>query len=1035
MRPITLEMNMFGAYAQPTRVDFDRLGETGVFLITGDTGAGKTTLFDGIVYALYGKVTNTRRSDSFVRSDYASPKDKTFARLTFEHAGKTYIIERSPAYERAALRGSGTTRQEARVLLTMPDGKTYDSIADAEREIRELLRLDYMQFKQVAMLAQGEFLTLLLAGSQEREVIFRKLFATQDCERIVERLSARADELNKKVSETAQEILFCLHSLEWPEGQNHQPESAEDMPRLTALAEQAVEETAQARGKSRTELARLEKAYADALQGRERAAQGNRLLKEKADAQAQLARLTGQADAADKMRRRLDAISRADTLRSHETLLRHLTAQLEDVRRQQTALEVKREQIRALAEQNRRILAQAPAWREEMEKLAVRCDALRRLMPRYEELAQLGELCRTLNRQVRGEQMQLQQMTQAQEQHQKEMEKLAVLIEERTNAEAELARVQGELAAVRLRIGQLRELYAELQNRSDAARSLAALAEQQELLSARFIQAEQLYSRLNSAYLLAQAGVLARGLKENEPCPVCGSRTHPAPAPESTEAPTEAQLKEAETLLARHRAALDECRTRCAQAQTQVGEIARRCEQLAAQLAIPCEQAACQEAGLAARKEETALLQRMALHAAQADELKRFRQQLAQEQPRAQGFVRSVQALTASLSEAREQLAATAAGMKTVAESLGEHGENPAAARQALREAELQREQLAAKLTRAEEADRQSEQSLQENEGRISTLKTQADQLVQRIAEVCEERSRAMAEQGFPTEEAYRAALTDAPNQEPIAAQLKQYDRAVEQWTHEVERLTRETEGRTETDLMETDRQLAALQEEAEQLRRADANTAGLIENNRRMLARLKEISGGYQQAKDDCARVMHLKRLADGTLVGRQRISFEQYVQRSYLESILSRANARLLKMTDGRFELRRREQLKQLKSGALELDVMDYHCGRQRPVSTLSGGEAFLASLALALGLSETISDEAGGISIDTLFVDEGFGSLDPVSLDQAIRTLMQLGEGSRLVGIISHVSELRDRIPRQLVVTGSKSSGSRVQMNLMD
>ena len=181
MRPITLEMNMFGPYAAPTRIDFDRLGEKGVFLITGDTGAGKTTLFDAIVYALYGHVTNTRRSGAAMRSDYATPKDRTFVKLTFEHAGKLYTIERSPSYERAALRGGGTTKQEARVCLTMPNGRQYDSLIDADREIKELLRLDYTQFKQVAMLAQGEFLNLLLAGSRDREAIFRKLFATYDC--------------------------------------------------------------------------------------------------------------------------------------------------------------------------------------------------------------------------------------------------------------------------------------------------------------------------------------------------------------------------------------------------------------------------------------------------------------------------------------------------------------------------------------------------------------------------------------------------------------------------------------------------------------------------------------------------------------------------------------------------------------------------------------------------------------------------------------------------------------------------------------
>ena len=233
MRPVTLEMNMFGPYAQSTRIDFDRLGEKGVFLITGDTGAGKTTLFDAIVYALYGQVTNSRRSGSAMRSDYATPKDRTFVRLTFEHGGKTYVAERSPSYERAALRGDKTVRQESRVLLTMPDGKTYENDADVRREVKNLLRLDYEQFKQVALLAQGEFLNLLLANSRSREEIFRKLFGTHDCERINEILARRAEAMNRSVEEAAQEIVFFLHALKWPENAVPEFTGAEDAPRLS----------------------------------------------------------------------------------------------------------------------------------------------------------------------------------------------------------------------------------------------------------------------------------------------------------------------------------------------------------------------------------------------------------------------------------------------------------------------------------------------------------------------------------------------------------------------------------------------------------------------------------------------------------------------------------------------------------------------------------------------------------------------------------------------------------------------------------
>ena len=200
---------------------------------------------------------------------------------------------------------------------------------------------------------------------------------------------------------------------------------------------------------------------------------------------------------------------------------------------------------------------------------------------------------------------------------------------------------------------------------------------------------------------------------------------------------------------------------------------------------------------------------------------------------------------------------------------------------------------------------------------------------------------------------------------------------------------------------------------------------------NEGLVSRLDELVARHEAAGQRLARLTRLSQLCEGKLAGKYRVSFEQYVQRSYLEQILRHANARFTRMTDGRFELRRRENLTSLTDGALELNVMDYHSGRERPVASLSGGEAFLASLALALGLSETISEEAGGVMIDTLFVDEGFGSLDPAALDQAVDTLLRLGEGSRLVGIVSHVAELRDRIGRQIIVKNLPEGGSAARL----
>jgi len=1031
MRPVILEMNMFGPYAAPTRLDFERLGEKGVFLITGDTGAGKTTLFDAIVYALYGQVTNTRRSGAAMRSDYASPKDRTYVRLTFEHAGKTYVIERSPTYERAALRGGGTTRQEARVCLTMPNGKQYDSIPDVDREIRELLRLDYTQFKQVAMLAQGEFLNLLLAGSRDREAIFRKLFATYDCERITGILSRRADALSRQAEDISKEILFCLNSLIWPDGETPAIESAEEAIKLTGQMNQALVSMETQRSRLKTDLDALDKRYAEAIQARERALRDNQQLLLLQQSREQLNRLLLQKDQADALRRRLDAVSRALNLRPQEALITSLVRQAAEADSAIKELGAWRSQATVLAERSKKALEESPGWRAEMDRLAFKAETLRRMIPKYEELNRLTALRFPLIQRLGTAEEQQKQLTGAQAQLHAEIEKLNGLIEQNAGAEAEYASNQSEMNALRMRAGRLVELYTELEKRADASRRLAALAEEQDVLTERFTHAERTYGEANRAFLLAQAGLLAQSLRQGQPCPVCGSTEHPAPAKASQDAPTEARLKEYERIVELRRGELTACRTLCTEAAAQVAEIARRCEELSKQMEVPCELGAVHEAILAVRREAEALDHKAGLLAGRMNELAGWKRRLVQYQQKLQPVAQAVEQNTRAIAQLREELAGLNASAETARQALGEHAESLADTRQALMQAEQRRDQISSALTRAEEAGRQAERELQEIEGRSQAVMGQKQQLESALADAKKAFAESLSSYQFASEADYQAAVRDMPDQANMNAQLTRYDRTVEKLTGDIERLTLETDGRAMADLSELDKKLRAMQEESVRLRREDASIASHIQNNRKQIGRIEGIWPGYEKVKADCARIQRLSRLADGKTAGKYRISFEQYVQRSYLESILARANARLIRMTEGRFELRRREQLKGLTEGALELDVMDYHCGRQRPVSTLSGGEAFLASLALALGLSETISDEAGGVSIDTLFVDEGFGSLDPAALDQAIRTLMQLGEGSRLVGIVSHVSELRDRIPKQIIVTGSQDKGSSARM----
>ncbi len=1031
MRPIELEMNMFGAYASHTKLDFTKLGESGVFLITGDTGAGKTTLFDAIVYALYGKVTNSRRSGTTMRSDYAAAKDQTYVQLTFEHGGKNYVIRRSPQYERALLRGTGTTTQQARVCLTMPDGKTYENFNDVEREIKELLRLDYVQFKQVAMLAQGEFLKLLLATSNERETIFRQLFNTHDCENMVRSLSRRADKLERERENAARDIVLGLHSLKWTDSAKPTINGAEDAPRLLEQVRSDAENMNARRAQIGEEIAALDKQYAEAIRQKEQAKYDNERFDELDVRLAEQKKLLAKADDAKILRARLDAVLRAMQLRGHEAAVGSLNEQLTRVKFDVISLASAKEQAQLSFDESRKTLEKAPEWRKEIEQLTLQAQTLQQLMPKFDELTRLSARRMTLSRAVQMAEGALSQLGAAKTAQEQLVENLSAAIEQRADAEAKIAEYDAKITVAQSRAVQLEKLCETLEKRELLKKETVRIAAGMENANNRYIQSEKAYNDGYRLFLLAQAGLLAQSLEEGKPCPVCGSVEHPAPASVSVSAPSESSLREMKQQAEADNRVLNQWRNKASALQAQLEELDRYGKALAEPLAVEYESAAAQAAYAGAAVYAVALRKEKIPFERAAQEMQLYKRQLPLAKSKAQALAKQTEEAAAALAAQREELSGLNASIESVTSALGEHGADAAAARRSLLMTEQRREQMAASLERAEKLSQAAKKELDRIEGREQELTAQQQQLSEKHAEAAAALKAAMLAQGFETDKAYYAAVRDMANQDRLVQVLGKYDRDVERVEREVERLTKETEGKERSSLTALGAQATALKTQLERVRSEDASLVTTMDGNKRTVALIEKAQAAYEAVKNDAERVRRLAKIADGTMKSGQRVSFEQYVQSSYLDTILDRANVRLLRMTEGRFELRRREDSKRVLDGALELNIMDYHSGRQRPVGTLSGGEAFLASLSLALGLSETISDEAGGVSIDTLFVDEGFGSLDPASLDQAIRTLMQLGEGSRLVGIISHVNELRERIPNQLIVTGSKEKGSRVRM----
>ena len=934
MRPLRLTLSAFGPYAAETTLDLEKLGKGGLYLITGDTGAGKTTIFDAITYALYDHSSSGIREGSMLRCKYADDKTPTFVELEFEVHGVRYTVRRNPEYQRPKARGEGMTTEKADATLTYPDDRPPVTKAkDVTAAVQEIIGLDYNQFSQIVLIAQGQFTKLLNASTEERSRIFRKLFRTQRYAQLQERLQAEASALNQQRTAQNAKLDSLLGGLQFS------PEDP-DAEALRALCAQTVPETALALLDALTsrQAAALEEA-GTALRTTEAqldtvqqqlgaAAQAQRLAQQLAARQAELAAARPALDAAR---------AEADRHAGDATQLDALTAQVTQAQSALAAYDA----LDALCRQQTEARDAARLAAAQAHKRRTQLDSLNAALSAAEtELAALADADTRL---------------------------LAL-----QNRSAQLAQ-RGEALA------KLEQRLADCQRQAKAAHKAqenyrAAAAAQDEARARR--------DALERAFLDAQAGLLAENLTEGAPCPVCGSTHHPARALLPHTAPTQAQVEAAQQAAA----AADR------QAQT---------ASAAAQSAL----AAANEAKISLRRDAETLLP------------ERF--------TAPEGTVPLTFALMTNV------LAEETAALQTA------QADCAAQCRQA--EADCRRK---AQL----EADRQNktrqrpalEQAAAEADRSAAAQNASADALESQIAErraALPYPRRADAQAALDKLEADRSALRTG--MDTAQRKLKQAEQAVAAAEAAVEALrTQQTAAQKELPARSAE-ELTAQQTELtaarETLRSREKQLSAQLLPNRKTAAQYRAAAEARQTLESRWQWVSALAATAGGTLTSKQKIKLEAYIQMNYLDRILRYANTRLMQMTAGQYELERIGAENQRSQSGLDLGVIDHYNGTRRSVKTLSGGESFKASLALALGLSDEVQSSAGGIRLDTLFLDEGFGSLDEESLELAIRVLSGLTEGDRLVGIISHVGALKDRIDRQVVVHKARTGGSTVELRV--
>lgn len=921
MRPVKLTISAFGPYAGETVLDMERLGKQGLYLITGDTGAGKTTIFDAITYALYGQASGSTREAGMLRSKYAAPETPTFVELKFTYGESHYTIRRNPEYMRPAKRGSGFTKEKADARLTFPDGKVITKSAEVNEAVRTILGVDYSQFTQIAMLAQGDFLKLLLASTEERKVIFRQIFKTQKFEQLQNRLKDRYLSLEKQRQQLDQSIKQYMSEILYPK------DWQKNLPERPGEALETLEDLLSQDDQKHREKTRRQAALEAELE------QTNRT--------------------AGKLQSRVKAGEELERSRR----------EWEQIKRRQL------EKQEALDREEARLL--------EKEKLQSMLDAIKAELPKYRELEEAEKEAKTAEKKLNDNEKTNEKSRQTAEQTAVKLKKQKQKLMELKDADVKQEKLAGRIREASEEKEKLKQLsrQEELLRKAEEEHSRAEAAYQKAAGEEERLSA--VYNRKNRAFLDQQAGILAKELSEGRPCPVCGSTSHPFPAVLTEEAPSEAQVDHArkawETAAEERRAV-----------SVRAGEIRGRAESRNAEL----REQANRILGICGRQELPTLLSQKQL------ENKELMKKLKAEEARAAEAVRMKQDLESSIPIQEKQL-------KQTEETIHQLEKEAAALKESIDTSRKKAAGLSDTLRW--ESGKEAEMQAASLERQIKDMERQRETARQELAR-CKEDAAALE----GSVKALEKQIRTESGSETVSGErtLRQQMRICQEKQQSIAEMKN------------------ALLEDLQKL-------TSRIDRNQGIKKQLEEKSRDLERLEKEYGQLKALSDTANGTLTGKEKLMLETYVQTAYLDRILARANTRFMVMSGGQYELKRLTEAENHRSqSGLSLSVVDHYNGTERSVKTLSGGESFKASLSLALGLSDEIQSSAGGIRLDAMFVDEGFGSLDEESLAQAVRALTRLTEGNRLVGIISHVAELKEKIDRQILVKKEKSGGSRIE-----
>jgi exonuclease SbcC len=1048
-------MSAFGPFQGLTEVPFSELGPSGLFLINGDTGAGKTTIFDAISFALYGNASGENRTPDSFRSDYAQDEDETYVRLTFQHHNKEYIIERNPGYKRSKKRGNGTTDHKNNAVITLPDGRVISGYAPVTQAVTELLGIDWKQYKQISMIAQGEFLQLLTAGSDERGLIFRKVFGTQIYDNIQRKLKEMANKLKYKCEDIDKCILQYLNGINCNEDSVHNEAITEwkktgdinqvvRIMELLAVITEADRIIYKERNKENKEL--KDKIEAKAIEYA-KAEQLNRQLRELGKAEEEYQKLTLAAEEMKKEEVRYKLAEKA----------LHIVKPAEDswlrIQKETIDLEAditKGKEARAkLEEEYQRYSEELKAKEEYKPKL----EELKRELNRQEEeikryiaiaeqdkkKAVLEEKKLQVEQQITEKMHHKLMLTEEQTEKQKELEKY-------TDSEKNLMLCENQINAIKSCIIQINKIREDLRTIKSERQVLSSRQENFLKAEAAYKKCNTIYTDMEASFYREQAGIIAASLNSGMPCPVCGSVKHPNKAILTDGAPSEEEINQQKQKLETSREVMLAASNQCENQKSKVELLQAALMDNAIVILEYNEANHLEEVNLQVIEDLTEdKLQYGVNHSEELDQKhSELQKDIAQKEfciKRLNEIARELQDLEVKLTGHREELGKITSDLNLVMGTLNTLKKDlryatREEAESAVKVITEECDRLLRELTAAEAAFRSCELSLGNTNAVLTDNIKKHGTKRKDLTEAKEQYQLKLKSCGFMesariSEYMYKKVLLTEEELDILKNTLNRYNKDKENLEYKISQLKADTKDQEEKNL----EQIAQEQKELDK-RKAECEEQirilfNRLHNNEEIYQNVEEQNSKQQKMRQEYLTINELSKTANGDLAGKSKLAFEQYVQAFYFDKVIYEANKRFYKMSNHQYSLQRKEDASNLRSSTgLELEVMDYYTGKARSIKSLSGGESFKAALSLALGLSDVIQNFAGGIEMDAMFVDEGFGSLDSDSLEQAIETLNALTTGNRMVGIISHVSELKERIDKKILIEKSME-GSRLRV----